>query len=97
MRSLSRRSRLPGIKTHGKNVRPACSQGHPGNRVVREQEGWVCLDCMNEFLTEHNPGGIHNRSAGGVFMPKGVKNPGGLKIDDLVPNRAARRRAKRLR
>lgn len=76
--------------------KPACSKGHPANRMVKEVEGWVCLVCFDEFLKEHNPGGIHNRTKGGVVVPKGTKNPDGLLAADILPpNRAARRRARR--
>lgn len=79
-------------------VIPLCSLH--GTKTVRDDAGqWVCPTCADAWLKEYVENKTRGKSVGGVVLPTGVadtrrENPS---FRDLMPNRAARRRAARAR
>jgi len=78
----------------GRSPRPVCPR-HPETQTLRDlKERWFCPDCANERL-QRQVDDIP-RSAGGVELPAGVKDVRQVAdFRDILPNRAARRRARR--
>lgn len=90
-------SRIPGIAAKQIHRKPKCARD-PSHSVMRDTEGaWVCIDCANVWLEAHVEGKLSDKSVGGVELPAGVRDDRRVKprFQDALPNRAARRRAKR--
>ena len=65
--------------------------GHDQRYLRKEPEGWVCTECVDHWLNEQK---FKDTSRGGVILPAGALVPKQRSVTEVMPNRAARRRAR---